>query len=65
MVFQCSMCQSETCIYASFCTKCQLLVDLVAAEAHRDECKKQLEGAEKKVVEAKKKKDPPAVKEKK
>jgi len=54
------MCQSatgETCVFSNFCSKCQLLVDLVAAESHRDTCKDNLEKAEKIVCEKKLKAD--------
>ena len=49
MVFACTMCLKETCYISSFCEKCQIVVDIVAAEAHRDECKKNLDIAEKAV----------------
>jgi hypothetical protein len=54
------MCQNatgETCVFSNFCSKCQLLVDLVAAESHRDTCKLNLEKAEKIVSEKKLKAD--------
>lgn len=60
MPFTCTMCQSatgETCVFSNFCSKCQLLVDLVAAESHRDTCKLNLEKAEKIVSEKKLKAD--------
>ena len=58
MPFTCTMCQNnsssgETCVFANFCSKCQLLVDLVAAESHRDTCKLNLEKAEMIVAEKK------------
>lgn len=56
MPFTCTMCQSasgETCVFSNFCSKCQLLVDLVAAESHRDTCKLNLDKAEKIVSEKK------------
>jgi hypothetical protein len=57
MVFACTMCLKETCYISAFCEKCQLVVDIVAAEAHRDECKKHLKDAEKAVKEARDKVD--------
>jgi len=54
--FTCTMCQNatgETCVFSSFCSRCQLLVDLVAAESHRDNCKDNLEKAEEIVSEKK------------
>ena len=55
MVFACTMCNKETCYISTFCEKCQHVVDIVAAEAHRDECKKNLEVAEKAVEDARNK----------
>jgi len=57
MVFTCTLCNKETCYFASFCEKCQLVSDVIVAEAKATEYRKKLKNAEEALAEAVKKAD--------
>ena len=52
MVFTCSLCNKETCYFATFCEKCELVSNVIVAEAKAAEYRQKLKTAEKNLRDA-------------